>query len=873
MASTSLSRPEVDSPEPEGGGRKRRRVAIACEKCRNRKRKCDGVKPICGSCSGRSNPCCVWNEERHHKGWSNSYVEELRSRISVLEAAQGATNQFVANGSSLSSRDDEIHMAPPLPEHPRPMSVSRNTDIPTGNESNDDSLIHPVPLSDMRVHGPETCAGFLGCGPDIIGSSAIQDDRYDEDGTISDDTEVDAMGVVGSIESVPSQRTRRHSGYFGPSSIMNLLGQTRETSASCRCTRNRLMVSDASQHRNDSSPVSNGDFTNVSSFSRRERTDASRYSMRIPPRAQADSLLESYWISVHSLFPFLHWPSFQARYFAVWDPQRHEQAGDAWNSSSSDPYSLSSNGLFFCLLNVVFAMGALFDTAINPSDRDDVSRSFFQRAKSLLHFDIFAHGSLALVQILLLMGQYLQSTDESSSCWNVVGLAIRIAQCIGLHEEPKPCGVACQTRAKADQLELEMRRRVWTGCTLLDRVLSLTYGRPFMIQSSSSVENMVLPAAIDDEYLVRYPSAPGEQPPLTPSLIECYVQSTKLKDILIQVLGNFNDGHQKSRYTTDSGAAEQGVMSSSKLQRLLDIDSLLVRWHKQLPKHLRIRTYKEEGTSSVGSDSSSSLRTRIYRRQGTVLEARFLHTRLLLLRPALTVLQVPKKQRSWIQGLIDDREDSEEDSIQSNMSQGMLVKAANICVSTALDLVHLLSAGLQSDVDYLPAPWYNVFYIYSCAMILFTSSVGSATSIDCVPRPKMIEGFNCCVDFLGSYQWRNRSARRCCKFLRTIGRAEEGPSTALFNVYNMTIDGAAPLQRIRPDFADNIAHYRHEGVVPQEQDIDVSTSDFNLDVAAAVCAAHGEEDWIYESSDVAWLSMAPFLGNMDDGAGLGGGSF
>lgn len=63
-------RVKMPPPEPRGG-RKRRRIAIACNECRDRKRKCDGVKPICGSCIKRSSAQCIWEEGRNSKGWSN----------------------------------------------------------------------------------------------------------------------------------------------------------------------------------------------------------------------------------------------------------------------------------------------------------------------------------------------------------------------------------------------------------------------------------------------------------------------------------------------------------------------------------------------------------------------------------------------------------------------------------------------------------------------------------------------------------------------------------------------------------------------------------------------------------------------------------
>lgn len=82
------------------------------------------------------------------------------------------------------------------------------------------------------------------------------------------------------------------------------------------------------------------------------------------------------------------------------------------------------------------------------------------RSRQLLHFDVLDEGDLALVQALLLLAQYLQSTQSPSRCWNVVGMACRIAQGLGLYLN--------EGDEQYSALELQMRRRTWHGCILLD---------------------------------------------------------------------------------------------------------------------------------------------------------------------------------------------------------------------------------------------------------------------------------------------------------------------------------------------------------------------------------------------------------------------
>ncbi|KAF2808829.1 uncharacterized protein BDZ99DRAFT_499213 [Mytilinidion resinicola] len=64
-----------------------KRVAVACETCRKRKRKCDGAKPVCSTCSSRELECQYADQSasRKRKQWSLDYVSTLEETISTLK--------------------------------------------------------------------------------------------------------------------------------------------------------------------------------------------------------------------------------------------------------------------------------------------------------------------------------------------------------------------------------------------------------------------------------------------------------------------------------------------------------------------------------------------------------------------------------------------------------------------------------------------------------------------------------------------------------------------------------------------------------------------------------------------------------------------
>ncbi|KAH6605522.1 c6 transcription factor [Trichoderma cornu-damae] len=736
------------SPEPEGG-RKRRRTPLACDECRDRKRKCDGVKPVCGACRRRSITACVWNEGRASKGWSNSYVEGLRARIRELELAQNQSPGQAVDG-----------LLPPGlanagPEMPQPMVQTTSPLADPATQS------LPDYYADVQVeYRPAVANGFAEPFNDLSRSSrsksdspVFEDADADPDAdSDSDDAGINAMGVIAPLNGAGGRRNRRLSEYFGPSSTASLVDRARSAMGR-RCRRHGSVLDSESCPRCQDELVSvPSPSCTLSGRSCALKADSAVFGMTVPPRDVADDLVENYWRWTHSLYPLVHRPSFEERYRMIWHPQAEAccRGPGARAAGPAGLYVSTGDRLFYCMLNTVFALGALFSPRMDHKDRDQASRDFFERAKKLMDLDMLAAGSLALVQTLLLMGQYLQSTEMSSSCWNIVGLAVRVAQSIGLHHDPKSCSQGCCPAQTLDQVEIEMRRRAWCGCVLLDRVVSLTYGRPLIVHAAITQSQLVLPLAVDDEYLTRLPDAPGAQPDGMPSLTECYIHTVQLQDILGEVL--------TALYYPDPApgpaALINGGTKGTDFHRLFAVDSLLTAWHSRLPPHLQASRYKNRG---VPPALDLSHRDVVFRRQATVLEVRYLHVRMMMLRPVLSSLCDPAFRSS-------------EPGADSNMQDGMMLKAANLCVSGAQELLQVIEENMYFKTDLLSPHWYTVFYIHSCAIVFLISLLCSPRHIRCMDEASLLGGLDRCFAALRGYQSRSRTAGRCRKFLISVGR-------------------------------------------------------------------------------------------------------
>jgi hypothetical protein len=178
---------------------------------------------------------------------------------------------------------------------------------------------------------------------------------------------------------------------------------------------------------------------------------APELSYVLPPRRQADHLMELYWFYVDPLYPFL-------------DRKRWT---NAYNAIFAGTVIDFNERIFVATLNIIFALSTQLHESQSLEQREQSSETYFRRAQELLPMSPWESGSLELVQCLLVTSQYLQSTYNPHQTWMVVGSAIRMAQGLGLHLP--------ETSAdRSDPGERELLRRIWYGCILMDRYVRRT---------------------------------------------------------------------------------------------------------------------------------------------------------------------------------------------------------------------------------------------------------------------------------------------------------------------------------------------------------------------------------------------------------------
>lgn len=167
----------------------------------------------------------------------------------------------------------------------------------------------------------------------------------------------------------------------------------------------------------------------------------------LPLREDADHMVEIYWQYIYPLEPLVYKKTFLQTYH------------DLFRSTPK-----TNQRIFLSTLNAIFALSTQLQASLQPEIREHTSETYFHRAWALLRPEsvIWETGTLDTVQCLLLISRYLQCTNNPYRTWMVVGLAVRMAQSLGL-DATEPTAVDARTD------EIVLRQHVWRCCVFMDR--------------------------------------------------------------------------------------------------------------------------------------------------------------------------------------------------------------------------------------------------------------------------------------------------------------------------------------------------------------------------------------------------------------------
>lgn len=253
----------------------------------------------------------------------------------------------------------------------------------------------------------------------------------------------------------------------------------------------------------------------------------------LPERDFAEQGVKAYYDFIHLLYPIM-----EIEFLREW-----RQIYDTGNALSPTAYSR------FCL---VVAVGNLVSPSDSDSDRRETARRLQEQTWSLID-QVMAAPFLESTQVMLLHTVFLLYCGKTGIAWTTCGMAVRIAQSLGLHQyTPSQLGLNPE--------RINLRSRLWTVAYTLDAFLSLSEGRPPAITGSP---NLGSPGSISDQ---EFPSVATELP--TINIHDHYVGLSMIANEVYPLLK-----HSQSLGST--------------LTRIAEIDARLLAWKDTIPMEFR----------------------------------------------------------------------------------------------------------------------------------------------------------------------------------------------------------------------------------------------------------------------------------------------
>jgi hypothetical protein len=228
------------------------------------------------------------------------------------------------------------------------------------------------------------------------------------------------------------------------------------------------------------------------------------------------------------------------------------------------------------LLNAIFACASKYSDRLclrdDPSDPLSAGARFFRRCDDLIAAELpFSRPSIPTVIAFLLLGSTYIARGDISKGWSYTGIAMRMVYDLGLH-------VDCR-KPQASLEEIEIRRRVFWGAFICDKLQSLYLGRPMAM----NLHDNRCPAVFMDtfEELEHWtPYIDLDQPPLTPILprepspvysVSTFQQLCNLSKIMTRIINCL--------YSV-------GITASKASKYLHTLSKELSEWESRLPDHL-----------------------------------------------------------------------------------------------------------------------------------------------------------------------------------------------------------------------------------------------------------------------------------------------
>lgn len=254
--------------------------------------------------------------------------------------------------------------------------------------------------------------------------------------------------------------------------------------------------------------------------------DISEIMAALPPRAEVDRLVVTYFGSQYLAVPFIHTHQFQRRYEAFW--RAPGETSLLWISLLFGVISCGS----VVAANRESAGPGWGQAGPDVGLGSDALRYSRMQARCLVS-GRYLDGRPGSVEAALMLVHVCgtQRKDGDAAVWTLLSVVIRIAQRQGYHRDPERAGLA------VTPFEAEMRRRAWFQMQSYDLLFSYQHGMPAMVAEGTH-DTLPPTAALDDDFDEDSVSAPVARPDTYPFPVLFLASKARVLPIFRRMLVN-----------------------------------------------------------------------------------------------------------------------------------------------------------------------------------------------------------------------------------------------------------------------------------------------------------------------------------------------
>ena len=424
--------------------RRRNRLITSCLECRRRKLKCDKTAP-CANCTRFQRDCV------YLAGASQQTLANVKEKMGALE--KDLERQVAKKSQTPSVKD--FNSKPSLTEY-----RNAHDDDEDDDDSNVDELddyLEPTPL-------------------------AIRDNVYEDD---ADDDVMDLGVQIGKM-----RMTERLGGWTRPKFVQELNNTLRgvdEIKLSHQAPRQQISPKSFIGPGPDYIAPSSSFFFPGTSM----RTSLIDY---LPSRNAADQLISQYWKAVHGLCRIVFRPTLEAQYVLFWNQI----------TAGNEPVPSLQAIVFAAMFSAAVSMTSEQTMQDFGTSKESLVESFRSGTEmALAKANFLRTAKVDTIQAFVMYLLPLVRGEVSRAHSALVGTAIRLAECIGLHRDGALYNLT--------PVEVHVRRMIWHQLCFLDmKTCEATGPRPQIRREDYDTK---LPLNVNDVDLLD-PKPPTEDKPV-----------------------------------------------------------------------------------------------------------------------------------------------------------------------------------------------------------------------------------------------------------------------------------------------------------------------------------------------------------------------